>query len=130
MDGRQKTGRVLPFPPVARASARATRVERDVAAPDPAQHSRAWWLAWWSMAWIVAAARVRLAAAQHEVFGVEATLAFLVAVVLPLLSLRQMLQLGGLALAPFRRFLSRARGGHTLAERVRLIKSDRGRDSL
>jgi hypothetical protein len=40
--------------------------------------------AWCVFAWCVAATRLRLAAVRHEVFGVDATLAFLVAVVLPL----------------------------------------------
>ncbi|HEX7476610.1 MAG TPA: hypothetical protein VF331_02270 [Polyangiales bacterium] len=41
--------------------------------------------AWCVFAWCVAATRLRLAAVNHEAFGVDATLAFLVAVVLPLL---------------------------------------------
>jgi hypothetical protein len=47
----------------------------------------------WSLfAWTLAALRLRLAAAHHEVFGVDATLAFLVAVVLPLFFVRTLLR--------------------------------------
>jgi hypothetical protein len=42
-------------------------------------------LTWALLAWSVAMGRVRFAITQHKVFGVEASLAFLVAVLIPLL---------------------------------------------
>jgi hypothetical protein len=38
---------------------------------------------WLILAWVLAAGRVHLAATQHEVFGLEASLAFVVMVVMP-----------------------------------------------
>ena len=47
------------------------------------------WLPWWCMAWTAAALRLHAAAAQHEVFGLDASLAFMIAVVLPLMAAKR-----------------------------------------
>jgi hypothetical protein len=45
------------------------------------------------MAWVVAVARLRLATVAREVFGIDATFAFLIAVVLPLMAAPRLLEL-------------------------------------
>jgi hypothetical protein len=45
---------------------------------------------WLLLAWLLAASRLHLAAAEHEVFGPEATLAFLLAVVMPIVRVRKL----------------------------------------
>lgn len=84
-------GRVLPFRRRGSGSSGGGgRFDGDAAQAIPARTPRPLpeWpavTAWCVFAWCVAATRLRLAVVSHEVFGVDATLAFLVAVVLPLL---------------------------------------------
>jgi hypothetical protein len=60
------------------------------AAPERARPPSWPMFLWWTLAWIVAAMRVHAAAVAHEVFGLEASLAFVVAFALPLVSARQL----------------------------------------
>lgn len=106
MDSSPDRGRVLLFPRPQPPALEQSPKPRDTTPFLLAPRSRLWWLTWWVMAWAVAASRVRLAAAQYEVFGVEATLAFLVAVVLPLVSVPQLFGMGGDALRSLRRRFS------------------------
>lgn len=54
------------------------------------RHSRAQWAlhAWLVVAWLVAADRLQIAVARGEVFGLRDALAFLVAVVMPIMRIR------------------------------------------
>src|SRR6266404_312847 len=84
------TGKVLRFPPI---SAGRAPTASDVAEVNQARVLRrrekrsALWIdgAWVLLAWIVAVCRLRLAIMQHEVFGAEASMAFLVVVLMPLM---------------------------------------------
>jgi hypothetical protein len=60
------------------------------------------WLAWWLMAWVVAVSRLRLATVDREVFGFEATFAFLIAIVLPLMAAPRLLEIARDVLARLR----------------------------
>jgi hypothetical protein len=88
MDHERRIAKVLPFLRPTRADdvahgRHAARIPKHSRCPWLA--SKFFWLAWWAMAWMIAASRLKLAVIRREVFGFDATLAFLVAVVLPLM---------------------------------------------
>lgn len=92
------TGKVIQFPLVARHAAPPPpwpSVEA-VAAPAPARRIRRWdqWGVhlWLVAAWLVAFDHLQHAVARREVFGVLDSLAFLVAVVMPILRIRALLE--------------------------------------
>jgi hypothetical protein len=60
-------------------------------------------LAWTLLAWLLAVSRVRLAAVQREVFGAEATMAFVVAVLMPVAQGRQIVAAARTTIAALRR---------------------------
>jgi hypothetical protein len=81
-------GKVLPFSSAKRGASRIP-----VTARTRWHASRPFWLTWWAIAWMLAAVRLKSAVAQREVFGFDSTLAFLVAIVLPLLAAPALLEL-------------------------------------
>lgn len=92
------TGKVIPFPRAPRPIAAQVlppaikRSER----PTPPRRIRRWdqWGVhiWLTAAWLVAFDHLRQAVARHEVFGTLDSLAFLVAVVMPILRIRALLE--------------------------------------
>jgi hypothetical protein len=90
-------GKLLAFRPRPRSSrslptgsarvTSGTEVERRVQLADADHRSAQIWLL---LAWLLAAGRLHLAVAEREVFGPEATLAFLLAVVMPIVRVRKL----------------------------------------
>jgi hypothetical protein len=81
--------KVLPFPPRSTRRAKASDLIKaeQARALERRRRQTAVWTgrAWVVLAWIVAACRLRLAIVHREVFGFEASVALLVAIVLPLM---------------------------------------------
>lgn len=70
---------------------------------------------WVAMAWVVSICRLHLGVVRHEVFGVESTMAFLVAISLPLLYGRRVVS----AVRTVARALRRARAARRSARAQR-----------
>lgn len=94
MDYQIQLAKVLPF---RRAAARGQGGEAQRRKPphdaSSSASSRWYWLVWWALAWWIAMSHVRTTVARREVFGVEDTVAFLIAFVLPLLSAKTIISL-------------------------------------
>jgi hypothetical protein len=81
--------KVLPFVRPSRGgeALQSQRTARVATGPRrPWHRQRIFWLAWWALAWMLAASRLALATRAREVFGFQAAVAFLIAVVLPLMA--------------------------------------------
>ena len=91
------TGKVIPFPRVARPLPPPVfAVEQSEPAASPPRRIRHWdqWGVhlWLLAAWLVAFDHLQQAVARHAVFGPLDSLAFLVAVVMPILRIRALLE--------------------------------------
>jgi hypothetical protein len=87
MDKPPRLAKVLPFVRRTRPGDTSRTAGRTAAHSPAAWHRSRWfWFSWWAMAWMIAASRLQVATLTREVFGLEATLAFMVAVVLPLMA--------------------------------------------
>jgi hypothetical protein len=82
---------------------------------------------WVVMAWVVSICRLRLGVARHEVFGVESTMAFVVAISLPLLHGRKVVAAVRSALKAFRRARAARRSARTQQESFPPSASNDGR---
>ena len=108
-------GKLLAFPPRARSGipSAAESVRAACAAVDRRRQQLAQWTGrfWIVLAWLVAVDRLHVAASHGEAFDVPDTLAFLVAVVMPLVRVRSIFVLvcaGGRALRDAVRARSRS----------------------
>ena len=107
-------GKVLRFPSLgaghAATASHIARVNAAHALQRREQRAAAWiGGAWVLLAWIVAVCRLHLAITQHQVFGAEASMAFLVAVLLPLMRARSIAAAARDALVALRRAWSARR---------------------
>ena len=82
---------------------------------------------WVAMAWIVSVCRLRLGVVRHEVFGGEPTMAFLVAISLPLLHARRVLAAFRWVTKAFRRATAARRSARTEPESFPSSTSKDGR---
>lgn len=113
MDAGPRIAKILPFsranrPGMALQSQPTARTRQ---AFEPLHSRRGYCPLWWLIAWTVAAARVRLAVSQREIFGLDASLAFLIAVVLPICSAGLLFDLARRALRPLQMRIRRHRHG-------------------
>jgi hypothetical protein len=92
------SAKVLEFPKPAQNAGSA----HGIRANGPAAVERWSTGGWLVLAWFLAASRVHLAAVHHEVFGLEAHVAFLLAVVMPLMRARKLFELIADAARAFR----------------------------
>jgi hypothetical protein len=114
-DHRTPKGKLLTFPQPGRAAhAGGVRVTRmtQVASAERRLRQLAEWRgrAWLVLAWMLAADRLHLAIVQREVFGPEASLAFLLAVLMPITHARNIVSALAELARPVRRAVAARRG--------------------